>query len=68
MLAMASLPALTSLTYSLKPATKRQESSFRCDARKEHARHVRSLVTDSGEALVWDAASVLRSAVQWALV
>ena len=32
MLAMASSPARTSLTYSIKPATKRQESSFRRDA------------------------------------
>ena len=29
---------------------------------------MRSPVTDSGEALVWDAALVLRSAVQWVLV
>jgi hypothetical protein len=36
--------------------------------RNQHARRARSPITDSGEALVWDAASVLRSAVQWVLV
>ena len=67
-LVMTSSASRTSSCGALSKPSRMARKFVSARRRNQHARRARSPVTDSGEALVWGALLVLRSAVQWVLV